>query len=125
MTRNSGPTYHDVAWIFALWRALHGEISIEDIASEVIAGLSPYLSTHEDSFLAPDLLARPSAFFDSGDILEEKEHDAPHSETPEPTIAASFDPDAREFSIHHYYFKFKGRRYCLELPALTHSPTAA
>jgi|ERR1700727_327300 len=123
MTRNSGPTYHDVAWIFALWRVLHGEISIEDIAAEVIAGLSPYLPVSESSFQSCELLLGASALFDFTDI--QKESSDPQIEVSQPAAAPHLEPETHEFSIHHYYFKFKGRRYCLELPALTHSPTAA
>jgi hypothetical protein len=121
--RSSGSTYHDAAWIFALWRALHGEISIEDIAADVIAGLSPYLPANEDSFLSPELLPQTSAFFHSADSL--REDAVAQTEVPQPTESLCSEPDSREFSIHHYYFKFKEHCYCLELPAPAHSPTAA
>jgi hypothetical protein len=105
-----------------LWRALHGEVLVEDIAAEVIAGLSPYLPANEDSFLSSELLPQTSAFFDSADTGRE---DAVPQTEAQPAEFLHLEPDSREFSIHHYYFKFKGRCYCLELPALTHSPTAA
>jgi hypothetical protein len=37
----------------------------------------------------------------------------------------SEDASCDIFSIHHFYFKFKGRTYCLDLPALTCSSAAA
>ena len=117
--------YPDAAWIVALWRALHGgDPSPEEIAAEVIAGFSQYLPGNQHSFLTRELQPPTAAdfarYFTSS--TEELETGRVKAEIIE---ASTFDPETSEYSVRHYYFKFKGHWYCLGLPALAHSPTAA
>lgn len=118
MSRKTATPYQDAAWIIALWRALHGgDPTPEDVAAEVIAGLSRYLPGTDHSFLSRELQPPSQALLSSALNPEPEDVEAPETE---PT-----GPEEFEYSIHHYYFKFKGQWYCLGLPALTHSPTAA
>lgn len=118
--RTTTTPYHDAAWIIALWRALHGgDPSPEDVAADVIAGLSGLLPGGEGSFQSFDLHLS-CAPVDPSEQIEDF-----HS-----AAGAMLEPAEGEFSIHHYcfkyyYFKFKGQCYRLDLPALTRSPTAA
>jgi hypothetical protein len=125
MSRSKTPSpYPDAAWIVALWRALHGgDPSPEEIAADVIAGFSQYLPLSEHSFLSRELLPPTSPDFASYFTPSSEELDEESIESEK--IEGTFDPEKCEYSIRHYYFKFKGHWYCLGLPALAHSPTAA
>jgi hypothetical protein len=119
---------HDAAWIMTLWRLLHGENAAPgDIAADVIANLSQFLAAREDSFGIHPL---PSPLCAPADPVEfsEKNRDATDAESDQDQLEQQcdlqcYDPD--DFSIHHYYFNFKGVFYCLDRPASACLPTAA
>jgi hypothetical protein len=141
---NLGPS-HDAFWIFVLWRALHGgDATLADIAAAVIANLSQYLPTGEDSFGLAPLPASPqflavseieeseSSDFGSPepesldeDPLEPEQNSSDPSEQHARSCSNLFCSDPRELSVHHNYFKFKGVFYRVERPAFACLPTAA
>ncbi len=136
------PQDSDAAWIIALWHALHGaDAALEDVAAEVTAIFSQYLPGSDRLTLAElnqsvqtfpaldseilrqattgDDDAGPSAFDLA--VEQEKANEMSQEKDRDP----SADESDSDLSIHHYYFKFKGRTYCFDLPALTYSPAAA
>jgi hypothetical protein len=135
------PQNSDAVWIIALWHALHGaDASIEDIAAEVTAIFSQHLPGTErltsfefdgslDTFAALDdkgsrqSLAREDDAISTFEqaVAQEKANELRQESDQE--IYANESAD--DLSIHHFYFKFKGRTYCFDLPALTCSPAAA
>jgi hypothetical protein len=140
----------DVTWIIALWRALHSaDIDIEDVAAEVTAIFSQYLPGGSSARFAPghvlqtlparEVLAyEDSAKEDSWQMSAEEDeclsafeqavNEEKARETSGEVVRNSREENfegADALSIHHYYFKFKGRTYCFELPALPCSPAAA
>lgn len=131
MHRDTRPNpRYDAAWIFTLWRALHGgDPTPGDVAAEVISSLAQFLPAQGDSFGLLPLPASPyivavSEIEDSESADPEEIDAVPAQEQPqEPHALLCYDP--REFSIHHYYFNFKGVFYCLDRPAFACLPTAA
>ena len=130
MHRESSPTpYHDVFWIFALWRALHGgDPTLADVAASVIASLAQFLPAREDSFgllpLPPSpmvLAPQISDEWESGDLQDMPTHPGQHQLQGTPVVCH----DPHELSIHHYYFNFKGVFYRLDHPAFACLPAAA
>lgn len=129
MHRDITPTHtHDVFWIFALWRAIHGgDPTLAEVASAAITSLAPYLSACEDSFGVPPL--SPSPYAHRALDLEEDDPAVTIDSLPDVQCARSllellcYDP--REFSIHHYYFNFKGVFFRLDRPAFACLPAAA
>ena len=144
----------DVTWIIALWRALHSsDAGIEDVAAEVTAIFSQYLpgdpaarfarnqALHTCPILSREVLAYENSekgnswqvsAAEDGDISpfelavnEEKAQENALESFRENHEGNSPDRSEDALSIHHYYFKFKGRTYCFELPALPCSPAAA
>jgi hypothetical protein len=143
MARTHRPQDSDAAWIVALWHALHGaDAAIEDVAAEVTAIFSQYLPgstrlacptplTSCQTLGTPDTNASPqqrveaergedASAFDLA-IQQEKLIELSQAVHPQ----ESLDDSGNGLSVHHYYFKFKGRTYRFELPALTCSPAAA
>lgn len=119
----------DAAWIMTLWRALHREnAAADDIAANVIANLSQFLPAREASFgmtplPSPSCTFGPSSpeYVETG--AEATDAKSRQEELEEMCDLQCYDPD--DFSIHHYYFKFKGVFYCLDRPAIACLPTAA
>jgi len=106
----------DAAWIIALWKAIHGgDPAPEIIAAQAIAALAQYLAPEAArSFTFADLKTQ---FGKLGVQVTEREQ----SEAT-PRLAVN---DENHVNIHQYCFKFKGEIYCIQLPVLTHLPTAA
>jgi hypothetical protein len=126
--RDITPTHaHDVFWIFALWRAIHGgDPTLAEVAAAAIACLAQYLPAHEDSFGVEPLPAAPHAH-EASDLEDDYSPDTidslPDLQCVRPPLALlCYDP--REFSIHYYYFKSKGVFYRLD-PAFACLPAAA
>jgi hypothetical protein len=125
--RDITPTHaHDVFWIFALWRAIHGgDPTLAEVASAAIATLAQYLSTREDCF---GVQPRPAPHaHEALDLEEDNSAEAidglPNPKRYRPPLELlCYDP--REFSIHYYYFKSKGVFYRLD-PAFACLPAAA
>jgi hypothetical protein len=129
------PSY-DAFWIFALWRALHGEADSDDIAAAVIANLAQFLPAQEDSFGLPPVPSSPAARCgDAGEDDESSGDDLPHSlaepsdsgenSGPNAESYAHYCCDPSQFSIFHHYFSFKGVFYRFDRPAFARLPTAA
>jgi len=120
---------HDAAWIMTLWRLLHGENAPSgDIAADVIANLSQFLPAREGSFGIEPLPPALCALAEPVECSPEEYSDATDTESDRDQLEQQcdlqcYDPD--DFSIHHYYFNFKGVFYCLDRPAFAHLPTAA
>ncbi len=119
---------HNAAWIMTLWRLLHGENAAPgDIAADVIANLSQFLPAREGSFgIEPPpspLCALSIAVESSEDHPDATDAESDYDELKRQCDLQCYDPD--DFSIHHYYFNFKGVFYCLDRPAFAHLPTAA
>jgi hypothetical protein len=141
MPRIRRPQNSDAAWIIALWHALHGaDASLEDVAAEVTAIFSQYLPCTErlTSLEFSQSLDACAALNDNGsrktlqgeddaisafDLAVEREKANELRQESDQEICANESAD--DLSIHHFYFKFKGRTYCFDLPALTCSPAAA
>lgn len=125
MPRDFPPTpSHDAFWIFSLWRALHGDATLADIAAAVIANLSQFLPTGEDSFgMIPPPLPCESVAHRVDEAACAGDERNPDSSSSEPLEFICCDPD--DFSIHHNYFEFKGVFYRIDRPALACLPTAA
>jgi hypothetical protein len=143
MPRDRRPQNSDAAWIVMLWHALHGaDVALEDVAAEVTAIFSQYLPgacqprplefdpstvtlTLPDPSSPHQALAAESEDDVTSDferaVAQEKANEFDHEGNQEVCDAESHN----HLSIHHYYFKFKGRTYCLDLPSLTYSPAAA
>jgi hypothetical protein len=130
MHRDISPTPdYSAAWIITLWRALHGnDSSTAEVAAYAIASLWRFLPACEASFGLQPLSSLPRAACacavecaDSGDYTTDTESRG--EELEEMCNLQCFDPD--DFSIHHYYFNFKGVFYCLDRPASACLPTAA
>jgi len=129
--RDINPTpSHDAFWIFALWRAIHGgDPTLVEVAFAAIASLAQFLPAHEDAFgllpLPPSCCLHDSSEPEDYDLDDADAIDAP----PDPQSAcrtlALLCYDPREFSIHHYYFNFKGVFYRLDRPAFACLPAAA
>jgi hypothetical protein len=135
------PQNSDAAWIITLWHALHGaDASIEDVAAEVTAIFSQYLPGGEtvtsfefdvsfDTVAALDdkglrqALAVENDAISAFDLAVEREK--ANELRPESGQETCANESTDSLSIHHFYFKFKGRTYCFDLPALTCSPAAA
>ena len=106
----------DAAWIIALWKAIHGgDPAPEIIAAQAIAALAQYVAPQAArSFTFEDLKAQ---FGNLGvQVTEREEREA------KPRLAVNEDG---RVNTHQYCFKFKGETYCIQLPVLTHLPTAA
>jgi hypothetical protein len=117
----------DAAWIIALWKAIHGgDPAPEAVAAEAIAALAQYLRGAEYSFTFAQL---EKQFANLGvQVTERSEEAEAKVAAPKPVAAAQAgvqSEDERQFRPHQYCFKFKGQVYCIELPRLTHLPTAA
>ena len=118
----------DAAWIIALWKAIHGgDPSPEAVAAEAIAALAQYLRGAEYSFTFPQL---EKQFANLGvQVTERSEEAEARAAGPKPVAAAQSaalqSEERPEFRLHQYCFKLKGQVYCIELPRLTHLPTAA
>ena len=131
MHRAIAPTPdHDAFWIFALWRALHGgQPTLADVAAAAIASLSQFLPAQEDSFGLPPLPVSPYtraiSEFEDCDTTEADAMDALPDESDPHEPPAFLCNDPPEFSIHQYYFNFKGVLYRLDRPAFACLPTAA
>ena len=131
MNREITPTpAHDAFWIFALWRALHGgDPTLGDVAAAVIASLSQFFPTQEDSFGLPPLPASLSSSLapEATDCGPDDDADAidalPHAPEGRPLTHVCYDP--RDFSIQHYYFNVNGVFCRLDRPVLACLPTAA
>jgi hypothetical protein len=120
----------DAAWIMTLWRVLHAQnAAAGEIAADVIANLSQFLPASPDSFGMQPLPSPPctltvcpgdSSVNDTEGVCDEV---TAQDELEEMCDLQCYDPD--DFSIHHYYFRFKGVFYCLDRPAFACLPTAA
>lgn len=119
---------HDVFWIFSLWRALHGgDPTLAEVAASAIASLAQFLPSHEGSFGLPPLPVSSRSLAPSEDEdceLDDSEILADQTQQPQEP-PAFICPDQCEFSIHHYYFRFKGVFYRLDRPVYAGLPTAA
>ena len=131
MPRNITSTLdRDAAWIMTLWRVLHNENAAPgDIAADVIANLSQFVPANEHSFGMPPIPSPACTIaFDamesqqSGDASDTNT-ESEREELEQQCDLQCYDPD--DFSIHHYYFNFKGVFYCLDRPASACLPTAA
>ena len=114
----------DAAWIIALWKAIHGgDGGPEQIAAQAIAALAQYVNAPAStSFSFHEL---KSQFAKLGvQVTEHTEEAEVEAASAKPHVAMATEVE-REFRVHQYCFKFKGETYCIELPALTHLPTAA
>jgi hypothetical protein len=131
MPRNISATLdRDAAWIMTLWRVLHQENAAPgDIAADVIANLSQFVPTSEQSFgIQPFPSPACAIVFDATDPYESgdahnTDTESDHEELAQQCDLQCYDPD--DFSIHHYYFNFKGVFYCLDRPTSACLPTAA
>jgi hypothetical protein len=110
----------DAAWIIALWKAIHGgDPSPEVAAAQAIAALAQYVSAPvQQAFTFAELKQQ---FGNLGVQVTERSEEA----GARPQLAVSVEEDDQKFHIHQYCFKFKGETYCIQLPTLTHLPTAA
>lgn len=120
----------DAFWIFALWRAIHGgDPTLIEAAFAAIASLAQFQPATDDSFgpTMPSASSYPgspanSEDFDSGDANAIDALRDPFSASRTLGLLCC---DPREFSIHHYYFNFKGVFYRLDRPAFACLPAAA
>jgi hypothetical protein len=114
----------DAAWIIALWKAIHGgDGGPEQIAAQAIAALAQYISAPTPtSFSFHELKSQFAKL--AVQVTEQSEEARIEAAGAKPQMAIATDV-GREFRVHQYCFKFKGETYCIELPALTHLPTAA
>jgi hypothetical protein len=111
----------DVAWIIALWIAIHGgDSSPEVAAARAVAALAQYGNGTAQAFALEELKAH---FGRLGVTVTERDKHQASSPSPQPQKMN--DGEAREFLIHRYCFKFEGATICTELPVLTHLRTAA
>jgi hypothetical protein len=111
----------DAAWIIALWKAIHGgDPSPEQIAAQAIAALAQYVAAPaQASFSFAELKGQ---FANLGVQVTERAQEAKQAA---PQLAVSVEGEGHRVPIHQYCFKFKGETICIQLPVLTHLPTAA
>lgn len=112
----------DVAWIIALWLAIHGgDPRPEVIAAQAVAATAHYVNGTGRPFFGFEQLK--TQFGELGvTVTERAKHEASSAK---PQLQNMDDGEAREFRIHQYCFKFEGATICTELPVLTHLRTAA
>jgi hypothetical protein len=112
----------DAAWIIALWKAIHGgDGGPEKVAAQAISALAQYVAGPAPASFTFDALHAQFAKL-GVQVSEQAEEAAGNTAKPERAIAVSSD---RNQLAHQYCFKFKGETICIQLPVLTHLPTAA
>ncbi len=108
----------DAAWIIALWKAIHGgDGGPEQIAAQAIAALAQYVAAPSEVAFTFDELK--SQFAKLGAQVTERGEEA------NAKLRLADDPEGTRRPIHQYCFKFQGETLCIQLPVLTHLPTAA
>lgn len=108
----------DAAWIIALWKAIHGgDGGPEQIAAHAIAALAQFVAAPSEVAFSFDELKQQ--FGKIGIQVTERGEEA------NAKLQLAADPDGPHRPIHQYCFKFKGETLCIQLPILTHLPTAA
>lgn len=112
----------DVAWIIALWLAIHGgNPRPEVLAAQAVAATAHYVNGTGRPFFGFEQLK--AQFGELGVTVTERTKRELSSGKAQPQILD--DGEAREFHIQQYCFKFEGATICNELPVLTHLRTAA